>query len=360
MDRLLVEQFEGRIDELTNFAKIRTLRDEIHTAVHASNTWTALDTYEHNECLNRLHDKIIQRAVTLTEQHFLDSGMGPPPASYAFVMFGSGGRGEQTLWSDQDNGLIYADVPDALQEQAAAYFTGMCHFLSDVLQQLGYPPCDGNVLCTNEQWRQPLSGWMAMMQGWLSEPVWENVRYLLILADMRCISGEAGLASLLKRELLDYIAAHPAILNVMLQNTLHHKVSLGLFGQLITERYGEDAGGFDVKYGAYIPMVNGFRLLALQSGIADSQTCARIAKLEELNKVEAGLLQAWLVGFSSALKLRLMTPFQVENGIYSSRGFIQLSELSKRQRHELKSCLKAGIELQKYVKRKFDHELEKG
>ena len=38
-----------------------------------------------------------------------DEGFGKPPVPYAFILFGSGGRSEQTLWSDQDNGLIYEE-----------------------------------------------------------------------------------------------------------------------------------------------------------------------------------------------------------------------------------------------------------
>ena len=62
---------------------------------------------------------------------------------------------------------------------------------------------------------------------------------------------------------------------------MHHKISLGVFGHLITERYGEDAGGFDIKYGAYIPIVNGIRLLAIQAGILATSTLERIKQLKE-------------------------------------------------------------------------------
>ena len=52
-------------------------------------------------------DRLIELAV---------ADLGPPPAEFAFLALGSQGRSEQTLVSDQDNAILYADPP---AEQAA-------------------------------------------------------------------------------------------------------------------------------------------------------------------------------------------------------------------------------------------------
>ena len=39
--------------------------------------------------------------------------LGPPPAAFAFIAMGSQGRQEQTLLTDQDNGIIFAPAADA-------------------------------------------------------------------------------------------------------------------------------------------------------------------------------------------------------------------------------------------------------
>ena len=39
--------------------------------------------------------------------------IGAAPAKFAFIALGSAGRAEQTLISDQDNGIIIEDVPES-------------------------------------------------------------------------------------------------------------------------------------------------------------------------------------------------------------------------------------------------------
>ena len=43
--------------------------------------------------------------------------LGPPPAAFAFIAMGSQGRQEQTLLTDQDNGIIFAPAADADPKQ---------------------------------------------------------------------------------------------------------------------------------------------------------------------------------------------------------------------------------------------------
>ena len=109
------------------------------------------------------------------------------------------------------------------------YFSRLTFYILQGLDVLGYPPCEGNVISSNPQWRQSLSGYNEMMLRWLDDPNWENVRYLLILADIRCIYGSKELVAKLKKSFFDYVHEHPRILKYLLSNTLHHKISLGYF-----------------------------------------------------------------------------------------------------------------------------------
>jgi CBS domain-containing protein len=124
-----------------------------------------------------------------------------------------------------------------------------------------------------------------MITQWFAEPDWENVRYLLIQADMRFLYGDERLAQELRLYYHSLIEANPKIIEHMLQNTLHHKVSLGVFGQLIRERYGEHAGGVDIKYGAYIPFINGIRLLSIAFGMNDVSTLDRMRRMAESSSI---------------------------------------------------------------------------
>ena len=94
-------------------------------------------------------------------------GYGKPPVPYAFILFGSGGRSEQTLWSDQDNGLFMRNSEDAYGRGIRSYFDKLVHrYSSTVWMYLGYPPCEGNVISSNPQWRKSLA-WVHGNDDWM-------------------------------------------------------------------------------------------------------------------------------------------------------------------------------------------------
>jgi CBS domain-containing protein len=145
------------------------------------------------------------------------------------------------------------------------------------------------------------------------------------------------------------IKEHPAIMERMRQNSLRHKVLLGAFGQFLKEPYGQNAGGLDIKYGAYIPMVNGVRLLAVCSGIDDTSTLARLVRLCGKPPLPKKVLKRWYQAFVMFLYLRMKTAHRAEDGLLTTNGVIMLNELPKEQTAALKTCLRAGKELQRHI-----------
>jgi CBS domain-containing protein len=349
MKHFSVKQILERIDQTERFDEVRSIRDQVHEMLQKHLLFTSF--VEVQDTINQFHEALIRRTIFLAEKRLEEQGHGVPPVQYSFILFGSGGRREQTLWSDQDNGFIYADSEFYTAQELDAYFTKLTACIIQGLVVLGYPPCQGNVVSTNAQWRKPYSAFFQMMLNWLETPDWENVRYLLILADMRSIYGDSNMVAKLKEAFNHYVKMNPAILQQLLSNTLHHKVSLGVFGQLITERYGEDAGGVDIKYGAYLPIVNAIRLLAIGAGLQASSTLERFDALIAGNQIPQPFGAKWQKAFAITLKLRNLTPFQMEEGLYKTRGKLTAEQISKELRQQLKFCLRAGTELQRFIKK---------
>ena len=80
------------------------------------------------------------------------------------IVMGSEGRGEQTMRTDQDNGLILAEPVDEAELKAfRAAFSG-------ALERFGFPPCPGEVMVVNPQWSKPLADYEGDFRRWLAEP----------------------------------------------------------------------------------------------------------------------------------------------------------------------------------------------
>lgn len=308
------------------------------------------------ETLNELHDALIAQALKLAENDLARLGLGAPPVPYTYMLYGSGGRFEQTLYSDQDSGLVYADASNEVEdERCRKFFPIFAETIVRNLIRLGYPPCEGSVIASNPEWCLSLRDWEKKIDNWFAEPSWENVRYLLIAADGRPVSGDRNLADRLQDRFYTDMLNRPIIARRMMENTIRHKVLVGVFGQLLTERYGENAGSLDIKYGAYIPMVNAFRLLAIQAGIRETSTLKRINALRKADLLAEEEETEAYEAFSFFLKLRLLATLAVEEGQPGGAGKIPAEHITKELKIPLKKALKAGKKIQRRVQRELQH-----
>ncbi|WP_308634674.1 DUF294 nucleotidyltransferase-like domain-containing protein [Paenibacillus silvisoli] len=340
----------SRIGTTDDVVTLRGLREQIHERMEALHAEQPIEQF--NTDLNEVHDAFIRRAISLSEAQMARLGHGSPPVPYAYLLFGSGGRQEQTLSSDQDSGMIFGD-PDGESEleRVKSYFHTFGQVVVQTLEQFGYPPCEGEVISSNPIWCQTLSEWKAKLDSWFEEPGWEVVRYLLIVADSRLIYGDAALLQALKDHFYRDVLDNRVIARHMLNNTMRHKVLIGVFGQLLKEQYGEDAGSLDLKYGAYIPMVNAVRLLSIQAGVRETSTLARIGKLHKLETFSKEDFELYTSIFRLFLRLRLMSASKKEEGLYINNGKLPRAKLTKELIDELKAGLKGVKKLQRFVQK---------
>ncbi|MCT2194175.1 DUF294 nucleotidyltransferase-like domain-containing protein [Paenibacillus sp. p3-SID1389] len=302
---------------------------------------TSMPIQDWNREVSDLHDAVMTQACRCCEEEMIQEGFGPPPSHYAFIAFGSAGRAEPTLWSDQDNGLIYGDG-DA--DQLEVYFEIFGQKLSEILEQVGYPPCPGRVMVSNPLWRGNFASWEKQLLEWRDILAWEQVRYLMIAADLRHICGNAELTAGLRKTMKRIMEADQGgerdVVAAILRNTVRHKAALNVLGQVITEQSGEHAGEFDVKYGLYIPIVNAVRYLALQYGIEASNTWERIAQLLQLEAVPTRWLESCSRAFNTAVKLRSLVSPVIEDGLLTGSHYLPQDMLKQKElRRELRESL---------------------
>ena len=144
-----------------------------------------LDAAQIGQIVSSLNDELVTRLLKLAEDD-----LGPPPTPYAWIVFGSEGRLEQTLLTDQDNALVY----DADVDGAAAYFAALSERVIDGLIRAGFPPCPGGYMATN--WHQPLAAWHVRFEQWVRRPDPQSLMEAAIFFDFRAVHGELSLEPL--------------------------------------------------------------------------------------------------------------------------------------------------------------------
>ncbi|PKN19186.1 MAG: histidine kinase [Deltaproteobacteria bacterium HGW-Deltaproteobacteria-3] len=281
-----------------------------------------------------LNDHILERMLTLLEQE-----LGAPPVPYCWLLLGSEGRREQTFKTDQDNAIIYSDPEDETQAQAAAaYFKAFAAKAIDHLVNCGYPLCPGEVMAVNPLWCQPLSVWKRYFERWVSEPDPQELRYATIFFDFRAGFGEAALAESLRTHLNQHIKGRDLFLFHLARQSMETRAPLSFFKNFIVERDGEHKNRLDIKKQGLTPFVNFARVLALKSGVKETNTLARLKSLKEGEWIQGELWSSASEAYELQMQQRLVHQLrQIEAGTVPD-NYIDPADLSDLERRMLKDA----------------------
>ena len=290
--------------------------------------------------------RIIAEANDLLQQRLLAIAreeLGEEPRRYAWIVMGSEARRVQTLRTDQDNGLIWQD--GAADDR---YFERLGTWMVVALERCGVRRCPGDVMATNEQWRGSEGQWRRRFAAWLSEPEPVALLQALIAFDLRAAGGATDMVATLRAWLLERTPRARILLTHMARELRRRTVALGPLGGIRLR-----AGSFDAKMEAIGIAVDGARLLALDLGIDETSTLARIARAAEMGAVprqdaaEVAEAYEWI----GALRLgRQVT--QAKQG-RPAENLITPGELSRAQRASLKEHLHAISRFQNGVAERF-------
>lgn len=204
--------------------------------------------------------------------------LGPPPAKFAFMILGSEGRREQTLKTDQDNAIIFEDVPKESEEKVKDYFLKFGEKVCTWLDRSGYTFCSGDVMAKNPKWCQPLSVWKKYFSTWIYTVEPEALLQSSIFFDFRGGYGDMTIIDELREHLFTSFTARPNFFRYLGENALYPRPPLGFFRNFVVESKGEHRDSFDMK-GPMTTIVNFARVYALNNQIEETNTQERLYQL---------------------------------------------------------------------------------
>lgn len=299
------------------------------------------------EVVSELNDLITRRLLTLAEEDLVRKGFGFPPVNYCWLVLGSGGRKEQTLSSDQDNAIIYANPPEWQESEIKKYFTALAEFVVNGLEQVGFAKCEHNIMATNSAWCQSLNTWKKAGHDWIFNPTVESFRQFTIFLDFRPIYGQENLAHELREYAYRLFRLAPAILHHMAKDDLQTSVPLGLFKQILVEKKNkEHRNEVDLKRSALVHIVDCIRIFALREGIQETSTLARLNKLVQLQALPFDDAEYFETAFQSLMMFRIRSNLKEISRGQNPNNYINPNTLSKRQQSVLRESFMAVDRLQ--------------
>lgn len=122
-----------------------SLRGEISQLVERMLAHGASST-QITQIITLLNDHTVCRVIELALAE-----RGDPGVPFSWLCFGSEGRREQTLHTDQDNGILFEAVDSAEADAIRARLLPLAQYINQCLAQCGFTLCMGNVMAGNPE-----------------------------------------------------------------------------------------------------------------------------------------------------------------------------------------------------------------
>jgi CBS domain-containing protein len=224
-----------------------------------------------SQILTAISDAIAVRLIQLAEE-----SLGPAPAPWAWLGFGSQARAEQLLGADQDNGIV---IDDGVADKDLDWYRALAQQVCDGLAVCGYKYCPGDIMATTDAWRLRLEDWKDTVRAWARSPTNDAVMRVSIFFDVRALYGDASLAAKLQTVMLDLTGRNTIFQAALAANALASRPPLGVFRRFVVDRDGEHRDSLDIKKRGVLPVTEITRLHALARGIAAVNTQERLQAL---------------------------------------------------------------------------------
>lgn len=328
-----------QLDRAHSLADLRHYTDQVAATVSS-----LLDSGARVSDIGRVvavaHDALLKRLIRDAE-----AALGAPPAPYAWVVLGSEGRYEQTLRTDQDNAIVYAD---GAPPEAEPYFRAMAERIVEQLVACGFPRCPGNIMATNPEWRQPLSVWQGYFSRWIDVPDEEALLRSAIFFDFRKVYGALDVEHEL-RPILARARGNRVFLARMARMVLRQPAPLTFFRTITLERRGDQRNLLDLKLRGTGIIVNLARLFALEAGSTATGTVARLRQSVDKSNIGHEDAESLISAFELLSLLRLRhQQAQLAQGDEPD-NYLVVPHLTPREQRELKESLQYIATVQRGV-----------
>ena len=293
------------------------------------------------QLITTLNDALSHRVIAIVQGAHDLNGI-----RWCWLSFGSEGRQEQTVSTDQDNGLVFEYRPNIALDEARARLLNFARDVNNLLDRCGFPLCLGQIMASNPRWCLTLEEWQVQFRDWVKNTDPEALLGSVIFFDFRALAGDAHLSSTLRDHLNALAKANPRFLRQLAQYALEVKPPLGLIRDFVTEASVDEVAFIDLKKSAARLFVDAARVMALATATTTTNTAQRLRASETALKMDGTEISSAIDAFFFVQQLRLRS--QLSNNVQARThtNRIEPETLNEIDRRILKESLRQARKLQ--------------
>jgi CBS domain-containing protein len=220
---------------------------------------------------------------------------------FCWLALGSEGRLEQTLNTDQDNGILFALKPGDAAETLRGALLPFAKRVNLALAECGFPLCNGEVMASNPKWCLSLAEWRNLFADWIDRGDPTALLYSTIFFDFRPLFGADHLAIELREWLSGAASKNARFLHQMAANALRNRPPSGSVWDFFTGQ----GHVLDLKLNGITPFVDAARIFSLSVGGKKTNTLQRLREIVEPLRINVQDAEAWGDAFLFIQLLRL-------------------------------------------------------
>jgi len=329
----------GLDGELLTMAREGRLAGICRTRLDLVQDWLDQGLFAEETCkrLTRFNRDVIMAVLKAHAEEY------PWLAQCTFLEFGSGGREEQVIGSDQDNGLLMEAAP------GEAELDDCTQSIVIALDGAGLALCDGGVMISNGQWRGDFDSWLARLTNWLSNPAEKGPWQSGLILDFKAVFGSEEPVRLLRDRLWEYVRTKPIAVSLLIRELTDYRLPLTFYGAFITEKEGPWQGYLNIKNSVLAHLTNSARILALKYNLRDANTCERIRVLTDNGHVSARHGEQLLDAWEYLQRKRLMIGLDCDRAGAPPHNYVNPIALESGERKRLKAAIQAVEKLVRLV-----------
>ncbi|MGO1502191.1 MAG: putative nucleotidyltransferase substrate binding domain-containing protein [Marinobacter sp.] len=326
------------ISTATHLRTLVSLRSDVSRLVDAMLAHGA-DSGQVVKIITTLNDVTVRRVLELNIKK------NDPGIPFTWLTFGSEGRQEQTLLTDQDNGILFQTPEGMTEDQVREKLLPFAQTVNDELADCGFTLCKGNIMASNPKLCLSDREWDDWFVRFIDASTPQNLVYSSIFLDMRSVFGPTDSLHRLLERVLTRIRKNDLFQKMLAGNAFQRKPPLTMFRNF---RYVSDGKkrNLDLKRQGLAPFVESVRVFALANGVESANTLERMDELAQKGIFDTKDANAWKDAYSLIQAIRMRSHQEMLDKGEELTNYIDPDDLNPLDKRILRESFRQAQRLQ--------------
>jgi CBS domain-containing protein len=348
LQRLGVREISAQIAQASDVASLKRAAGQIRAlAEQMLRRGTGAEAL--TQLISTLNDLLTMRVIELRRAAFV-----LPDVPICWIALGSEGRFEQTLSTDQDNGMVFVSPRPDETEAVREALLPFARAVNQDLDACGFPLCTGDIMAGNAKWCLSVEEWRARFTDWIVSPTPEALLNATIFFDFRPLWGDHAIAEDLREWLARAAPTNTMFLVHIAGNALTCRPPIGTLRDFVLDNSDKAfPRTINLKMYGSRPFVDAARVYSLVYGARHTNTIERLRLTAPHIGLSEDQVEAMVLAFHFIQMLRLrrqIDPATPPGGANRVNPY-QLNEMDRRM---LKEAFRQARKLQTRLQLKYN------